>query len=58
MYLADVIMFPNTFDGHLKDVADVLNVLKRAGLSLNMPKCTFFSDRFDYLGYVIMPGKL
>ena len=36
----------------------ILQVLKRAGLSLNVKKCHFFKHSVDYLGHVITPGKL
>ncbi len=55
VYLDDVIIFSSTFDEHL---GHILQVLKGAGLSLKLRKCHFFSDKVDYLGHVIRPGRL
>ncbi len=58
VYLDNVIIFSSTFDEHLRHARDILQVLKGAGLSLKLRKCTFFSNKVDYLGHVIRPGRL
>jgi len=58
VYVDDIIIFSNTFEQHLSDVSEVLQILKDAGLSLNMHKCKFFSRTVDYLGHVVSPGRL
>ena len=57
-YVDDVVVFSPTFDKHLADVRQVLQTLKRGGLSLKQKKCVWFSPSVDYLGHVILPGKL
>lgn len=47
VYLDDVIIFYSTFDAHLRHVDEVLSVMQTAGLSLKLPKYTFFSSTFD-----------
>ena len=58
VYLDDVIVFSKTFDEHVKHVQDVLTILQRAGISLKLKKCNFFTKAVDYLGHVIKPGRL
>ncbi len=58
VYVDDVIVYSRTFEDHLDQVQMILQVLKRAGLSLNVKKCHFFKHSVDYLGHVITPGKL
>lgn len=42
----------------MNHVQQVLYLLSDSALSLKLQKCTFFTDKIDYLGYVIGPGKL
>jgi hypothetical protein len=58
VYLDDIIVFSNTEYDHSRHLDEVLSLLYRAGLSLNLTKCHFFKDTVDYLGHVIRPGKL
>ena len=47
VYVDHVIVFSKTFEEHLSAVADVLTILKDAGLSMNMRKYKFFSRTVD-----------
>ena len=58
VYLDDVIIFSRDAESHFRHVEQVLNVLKDAGVSLKLKKCSFFADRVKYLGHVIRPGSL
>ena len=58
IYLDDVIVFSQSHEQHVKDVDEVLTLLEKAGVSLKLSKCEFFQPRVNYLGHVIMPGKL
>ena len=58
VYLDDVIIFSPDRKSHLKHVDDALYLLRKAGLSLKLRKCRFFSEMVDYLGHVIRPGRL
>jgi hypothetical protein len=58
VYLEDIIIFSGSFEEHLTHLYQVLERLYRAGLSLKLRKCRFFSDKVSYLGHVIRPGTL
>ena len=36
----------------------MLTLLRNAGVSLKLKKCHFFQPRVNYLGNVVLPGKL
>ena len=58
IYLDDVIVFSRSTDEHLRHVDEILTLLRRAGITLKLTKCSVFQPRVDYLGHVITPGKL
>ena len=58
IYLDDVIVFSRTTEDHLRHVDEILTLPRNAGVTLKLKKCAFFQPRVDYLGHVIMPGKL
>jgi len=58
VYLDDVIIFSANAEQHVKDVDTVLHRLREAGVTLNLQKCTWFSDEFEYLGHIVRPGQL
>jgi hypothetical protein len=58
VYLDDIIIFYSSFEEHLTHHDQVLERFYRAGLSLKLRKCRYFSDTVSYLGHVIRPGKL
>ncbi len=58
VYLDDIIVFSEDFESHKRHVAEIITLLKDAGLSLKLRKCKFFSRTVDYLGHVIRHGKL
>ena len=58
VYLDDIIVFCNTKEDHLTHVREILTILKDAGFSLKLRKCSFFAQSVDYLGHVIRPGKI
>jgi len=58
VYLDDVIIFSANAEQHVKDVDTVLHRLREAGVTLNLEKCTWFSDEVEYLGHIVRPGQL
>ena len=58
VYLDDVIVFSRTHEEHGKHLGIVLSLLKSAGISLKLKRCSFFQPEVHYLGHVISPGKL
>ena len=53
VYIDDVLTFSSTFEQHLKDVDEVLNRFRLAGLKLKPSKCIFAANEVDYLGFKI-----
>ena len=58
IYLDNLIAFSRTTEEHSGHVEEILTLLRRAGISLKLTKCSFFQPKVDYLGHVITPGKL
>jgi len=58
VYLDDVIIFSTNVEQHVKDVDTVLHRLREAGLTINLEKCTWFSDEVEYLGSIVGPRQL
>jgi hypothetical protein len=52
-YLDDVIVYSSSKEQHLKDLRQVLSLLRDAGISLKLSKCHFFQESVKYLGYVV-----
>jgi len=58
VYFDDVIIFSATAKQHVKDVDTVLHRLHEAGVTLNLEKCTWFSDEVENLGHIVRLGQL
>lgn len=58
IYIDDVIIYSNTMEEHIRCVDEIHKNLSEAGVTLKMNKCTIFSDKLEYLGHIIHPGKL
>jgi len=58
IYLDDVFIFSANAEQHVKDVDTVLHRLRDAGVTLNLKKCTGFSDEVEYIGHIVRPGRL
>jgi hypothetical protein len=57
-YLDDVAVFSETWELHLKHLADVLQRFREAGLVANMTKCQFVRPHVKYLGFIIGGGQI
>lgn len=55
--LDDVIVYSTTVEEHIHHVHETLTVLEKAGVTLNISNCTFFSDKVDYVGHVVDRGS-
>lgn len=53
VYLDDVVIVTQTFEDHLKVLAEVFNRLKGAGITVSWDKCQFCRPEMKYLGYVV-----
>ena len=58
VYLDDVLIFSRQQEDHIKHVDEVLTLLENAGISLKLRKCQFFRKSLDYLGHVLLPGRI
>ncbi|XP_065356015.1 uncharacterized protein LOC135950397 [Calliphora vicina] len=56
IYLDDLLLVSQTFEDHLKLLADVAHHLRKAGLTLNIGKCKWCLKEVRYLGYIIGYG--
>lgn len=52
-YLDDIIIPSDSIDSGIKKLAAVLDLFSKAGLTLKLSKCTFFSSSVDYLGFEV-----
>ena len=52
-YLDDIIVYSRTFKGHLEDLKVVLSLLKDAGVSLKLKKCSLTATQVEYLGFKV-----
>ena len=57
IYLDDVMVLSRTTEEHLRHVEEILTLLRPAGITLKLTKCSFFQPKVDYLGHVITLGK-
>jgi len=58
VYLDDVIIFSASSEQHVKDADVVFTRLREAGVTLNLEKCTWFSDEVEYPGHFVRPCQL
>lgn len=58
IYLDDSIIFSRTPDEHIEHDCTVLSLLQRAGATLNLNECNFFTNKIDYLGNAVHRGRL
>ena len=56
--LDDILVWTNDFDEHLTRLADVLDRLRRAGLTLNVGKCHLATDRIKIFGFQVDRGLI
>ena len=50
-YVDDILVVSETFEEHLEHLNLVFNALKRAGFTMRLPKCSFFRESVNFLGY-------
>lgn len=58
VYLDDLLLVSDSFDRHMKLLIEVSQLLRDAGLTVNVAKCKFFIREVNYLGYVIGNGVI
>ena len=55
-YMDDVIIYSETWEDHLRHIDQVLQRIRKAGLTLKMRKCQFAMSECVYLGHVVGGG--
>lgn len=58
IYVDDVIVFFKTAEQHLDKVAEVLDLLAAARVTLKSTKCHFFQKEVEYFGHMVTPGRV
>lgn len=63
VFMDDILIPSKSFEEGLARLEEVLELLKKGGLTLKLSKCRFFFDKLDYLGFEISaegirPGSL
>ncbi|GBG84219.1 hypothetical protein CBR_g38191 [Chara braunii] len=58
VYLDDILIFSNSMEEHLKHLEEVLTILKKTQLHLNLEKSEFGKDSVIYLGHRLSAADL
>ena len=55
VYLDDILRYSNDLTQHKKDVRNIMETLRKAGMKLKSSKCEFHKTETEYLGFIINP---
>ena len=55
VYLDNIAIYSPNENQHLKDIEEIFNLLRAAGLRMKVEKCSFFSKEMELLGFEITP---
>jgi hypothetical protein len=58
VYIDDIIIYTADVDTHLIVLSQVMDILKRNKLCLNIEKCVFFKSEIEFLGFIISKDKI
>uniref|UniRef100_A0A7N2M5G4 Reverse transcriptase n=1 Tax=Quercus lobata TaxID=97700 RepID=A0A7N2M5G4_QUELO len=53
VYFDDILIYSKNIDDHVVHLKSVLDVLRKERLFANLKKCTFFTDKLVFLGFVV-----
>jgi len=57
-YIDDIVVYSETFAQHLRDLQEVLSILRQHGLTASPEKANFCKSHLDFLGHKIGEGKI
>lgn len=52
-FMDDLLLLSRSRDGHMKDLTLLLRSLESTGWKLNLDKCMFFKQHFEFLGFIV-----
>ena len=58
VYFDDILIFSKTLEGYKEHVYKVLKALYDTNLRINARKSSFHSQKVEFLGFIIQPGKI
>lgn len=58
VYLDDLLVVSNSFEEHMSHLCEVAQLLRKAGLTINIGKSSFGLKQVKYLGYVVGNGSI
>lgn len=58
LYIDDILVATKTIDENLSILREVLIILKKYGLKLNLAKCSFIKREIEFLGYLVSDGGI
>ncbi|XP_040948648.1 uncharacterized protein [Gossypium hirsutum] len=53
VYFDDILIYSNSLEDHLLHLKSVLDVLRKESLFANLKKCTFYTNKVIFLGFVV-----
>jgi hypothetical protein len=53
VYFDDILIYSKNLDDHVVHVKSVLDVLRKETLFANLKKCTFYTNKLVFLGFVV-----
>jgi hypothetical protein len=57
-YLNDILIYLTNEKNHIKQMDLILKTLKKAGMRINGPKCTFHAKKMKFLGYIMGSDRI
>ena len=58
IYFDDILIYRRTKEKHLKHLHQVLDVLQKEQLYLNLKKCSFMQSEVAFLGFIVSEAGL
>jgi hypothetical protein len=53
IYFDDILIYSKIIDDHVVHLKSILDVLRKERLFANLKKCTFYTDKLVFFGFVV-----